>query len=70
MKKLLLLALTGISLTGCIVAPYDDHPRRHHHYDRDYRYDRDDKRPDWRHKNSQRPGWDYNRGRPGWNAPR
>lgn len=44
MKQLILLSLIGISLTGCIVAPYDDGNHRHHHdrSDSDRRYsDRD-----------------------------
>ncbi|SPL71618.1 hypothetical protein [Acinetobacter stercoris] len=48
MKQLFLLSLIGISLTGCIVAPYDDGPRHsryddrsHHRHDgRDRRYER------------------------------
>ncbi|MEN8281934.1 hypothetical protein [Acinetobacter gerneri] len=45
MKQLILLSLIGISLTGCILAPYDDGNHRHHHdrSDSDRRYsDRND----------------------------
>lgn len=40
MKQLILLSLIGISLTGCILAPYDDGNHRHHHdrSDSDRRY--------------------------------
>lgn len=46
MKKIILLSVLGISLTGCIVAPYDDDHRgghaRYDHRDRwDHRHDRD-----------------------------
>ncbi|MBJ9951639.1 MULTISPECIES: hypothetical protein [unclassified Acinetobacter] len=54
MKKIILLSVLGISLTGCIVAPYDDDHRgghgRYDHRDRDrwdHRYDRDRNDRDW-----------------------
>lgn len=59
-KQVLALGLIAVSLTGCIVAPYDDHPNRHGH-------DRD--RPNW--NNDNRPNWDNGRpNRPDWNDPR
>ncbi|KAF1024658.1 MAG: hypothetical protein GAK29_02435 [Acinetobacter bereziniae] len=61
MKKIILLGVLGVSLTGCIVAPYDgDHRGGHGRYDqrdRDrwdhrndgdrHRYDRDRNDRDW-----------------------
>jgi hypothetical protein len=59
MKKVILLSVLGVSLTGCIVAPYDDDHRgghgRYDHRDRDRwdqrhdrdRYDRDRNDRDW-----------------------
>ena len=43
-KQVLLLSLMGVSLTGCIVAPYDDYnySDRNRHYDQNRQgYDRD-----------------------------
>lgn len=54
-KKVLLLSLVGVFLTGCIVAPYDDYPdryqQRHDHQHRDHsddRWDRNGRR--WEYK--------------------
>lgn len=53
-KKVLLLSLVGVSLTGCIVAPYDDYPDRYdqrheHRHDSDGRWGRSD-RHRWEHQ--------------------
>lgn len=56
MKKTILLAVLAVSLTGCIVSPYDDHPR---HSDRNGHYDKQHGDRDWKH--SQRPHWDNDR---------
>lgn len=68
LKKIVVLVTLATTLTGCIVAPYDDHPNRHDgRYDQK-RYDRDDKRADWHEKRSEwkkeretRPHWDRER---------
>ncbi len=70
-KQVLVLGLIAVSLTGCIVAPYDDHPNRHGH-DRDRpNWDNGNRpsRPNW--NNDNRPNWDNGRpNRPDWNDPR
>lgn len=58
MKKMFLLAIFAVSLTGCIVAPYDDHPRhsdRNGHNDRKHS-DRKHSDRDW--DKQHRPHWD------------
>lgn len=58
MKKMFLLAIVAVSLTGCIVAPYDDHPRhsdRNGHNDRKHS-DRKHSDRDW--DKQHRPHWD------------
>ena len=58
MKKMFLLAIFAVSLTGCIVAPYDDHPRhsdRNGHHDRKHS-DRKHSDRDWNKQH--RPHWD------------
>lgn len=58
MKKMFLLAIFAVSLTGCIVAPYDDHPRhsdRNGHNDRKHS-DRKHSDRDWNKQH--RPHWD------------
>ena len=65
LKQVLLVGLLGVSLTGCIVAPLDDHPNRHHSG-----YDRDD-RPHWNKDRPNRPNWNHDRpSRPDWNQNR
>lgn len=60
------LSFIGISLTGCIVAPYDDYPDRYdqrheHRHDSDGRWDRHD-RNRWEHKrDNDRHDWDKER---------
>ncbi|CAM9347139.1 hypothetical protein [Acinetobacter bereziniae] len=63
MKKIILLGVLGVSLTGCIVAPYDDDHRdghgRYDHRDRDrwdHRHDRDRDRYD-RDRNDRDWNW-------------
>ncbi|MGE8539820.1 MAG: lipoprotein [Acinetobacter sp.] len=62
MKKVILLAVFTTALTGCVVAPYDDHyPRdgRNHsgqydHRDREHHWENDrNGRPDWGQQNRQ-----------------
>ena len=53
MKKMFLLVIFAVSLTGCIVAPYDDHPR---HSDRNGHNDRKHSDRDWNKQH--RPHWD------------
>lgn len=70
MKKLLILSLLGVSLTGCIVAPYDDYPDngRYDRHDKG-RYDRDRDHRKWDER--KRPGYNDNRpNRPNWNNDR
>ncbi len=51
MKKVILLSVLAVSLTGCVVDPWDDDYRgnrdRNGHYDRD---DRDHRNHDWKNK--------------------
>lgn len=58
------------SLTGCVVAPYEDHPNRHDGgYDQNKADDRDHKRPNWYHQ--KRAEWDKKREtRPNWERER
>jgi hypothetical protein len=63
MKKVILLSVLAVSLSGCIVDPFydDDYPRhsdRNGHYDRHYG-DRDHRDRDWDHRH--RPDRHYNR---------
>ena len=47
----MLLSVVGFSLTGCVVAPYDDRPNysgNHHSYDRPYWNNGNSNRPDYR----------------------
>lgn len=77
MKKTIALTVLITSLTGCVVAPFDDHPNRNNErYDQDKRYDRDHKRQDW--QNQKRGDWnkqrdqraDWDRERPRSDQPR
>ncbi|WP_171531636.1 hypothetical protein [Acinetobacter defluvii] len=72
LKHVLLLGLLGASLTGCIVAPYDDNGRHHSGYDRDrphWNHDRD--RPNWNKDRPNRPDWHKDRpNRPDWSKDR
>lgn len=64
-KKLALLGLMGISLTGCIVAPYDDGYNRHdHRHNSDRRWDRNDQQRWDNQRNNDRRDW--NKDRPYW----
>ncbi len=58
MKKIIILSVFAVTLTGCVVAPYDDYPRDGRHHSGQYDRDRDG-RPDWRNQNRQ--GQDYDR---------
>ena len=68
MKKIIVLSVFALMLTGCVVAPYDEHyPRdgQHHsgQYDRDHRWNHDQNgRPDWRNQNRQDGHYDGHRG--------
>lgn len=53
MKKMLLLSVLAVMISGCMVSPYDDD--QHRHSDRDGRYDRQHGDRDW--NNNQRPHW-------------
>ncbi|MEZ2902766.1 hypothetical protein [Acinetobacter terrestris] len=57
MKKMILLSVLAVSLTGCVVDPYDDDYRGHR--DRDGHYDRQHGDRDW--KNKDRPNWNHDR---------
>ncbi|MGS0707610.1 hypothetical protein ACVBEE_14075 [Acinetobacter sp. ANC 3781] len=66
MKKMILLSVLAVSLSGCVVDPYDgdyrDHRDRNGHYDRQHG-DRDwnnKDRPDWNHDRNDRDR-NYNR---------
>ncbi|MBP8064433.1 MAG: hypothetical protein KAY38_05505, partial [Acinetobacter sp.] len=49
-KKIILLSALGFSLTGCVMAPYDDRP----HYSGGYNsYDR----PHWNNGTTHRPNY-------------
>ncbi len=73
LKKIVLLGVIAVSLTGCIVAPLDDGYDRDgrggygHRHDFDRRWDKrhDDRRGDYRYKD-QRQNHDH-RDRPSWN---
>jgi hypothetical protein len=67
MKKVILLSVLAVSLTGCVLDPYDDdyggHRDRNGHYDRHHHGDRDwhnKDRPDWNHDRNDRD-WRYGR---------
>ena len=63
LKKTILLSLFAVSLTGCVVAPFDDHPRGSYGYDhRDGDYRDRDQRPNW-HNGKDRPNM-HNQQRP------
>lgn len=74
LKKTILLSIFAVSLTGCVVAPFDDHPRSSYGYgqsDRDHRskgnFGKDrpnmqQQKPNW--QNGQRPHWDKGKQRP------
>ena len=72
LQKILLLGVLGVSLTGCIVAPYDDGYDRGgygHRHDSDRRWDqrRDDKRGDdrrWDKRQGNQNNQDDRRNRP------
>lgn len=51
-KQMIVVGLLDVSLTGCIVAPYDDGGRHHSGYDRD--------RPHW-NSDRDRSKWDRDR---------
>lgn len=59
LKKLIVLSVLAVTLTGCVVAPYDDHYSRDGRnysgqYDHDHRWNREqgkNTRPDWRNQN-------------------
>jgi hypothetical protein len=54
MKKMILLSVLAVSLTGCIVSPYDDYDH-HRHSDRNAHHDRQYADRDW---NKQHRHWD------------
>ncbi|MBJ8421442.1 hypothetical protein KTJ16_03335 [Acinetobacter bereziniae] len=66
MKKIILLGVLGVSLTGCIVAPYDDdHRGGHGRYDH---RDRDRDRDRWDHRHDRdRDRYDRDRNDRDWN---
>lgn len=64
LKQSILYGVLAILFTGCVVAPYNDHPNKHNNgrYDQDKRYDRDHKRPNWKQdkrydRDHKRPNW-------------
>ena len=63
MKKVILLSVLAVSLTGCVLDTYDDdyggHRDRNGHYDRHHHGDRD-----WNNKD--RPDWDHDRNDRDW----
>lgn len=61
LKQVLIVSGLIVSLTGCIVAPYDDHPDRGRYQSN--QYDKKQHRPDWRKDSPKhsRPQYDRNR---------
>lgn len=64
MKKVILLSVLAVSITGCMLDPYYDddyggHRDRNGHYDRHHHGDRD-----WNNKD--RPDWDHDRNDRDW----
>lgn len=64
-KQSIVLGLLAVSLTGCIMAPFDDYDRDNGRYDRNDRgdhgrYDRND-RGGMRDRDRDRGGWNQNR---------
>ncbi|MGE8560622.1 MAG: hypothetical protein ACN6NJ_06710 [Acinetobacter sp.] len=59
MKKVILLSVLAVSLTGCVVDPYDDDYRGHR--DRNGHYDRDHDHGDRDWNNKDRPDWNHDR---------
>ena len=71
LKKTILLSIFAVSLTGCVVAPFDDHPRSSYGYgqsDRDHRskgnFGKDRPNMQQQKPNWQRPHWDKGKQRP------
>jgi len=56
MKKVILLSVLAVSLTGCVLDPYDDD---YGHRDRNGHYDRHHGDRDWNNKD--RPDWNHDR---------
>ena len=56
-KKMLLLTLLAVSITGCVDSPYDNH---HRHPDRDGRYDRPAGDKDWNNRPHGDKDWNNN----------
>jgi hypothetical protein len=52
LKQLLVASVMGFMLTGCVVGPYDDHPRGQYHDNRDYKM-----RGEGRYKNADKREW-------------
>jgi len=67
-KQILIFSFLGISLTGCIVAPYEDSQNRHgSRYDHKYndgRWNRDDRRRWDNQRHNDRRDW--GKERPYW----
>lgn len=51
LKQLLMATVMGSMLSGCIVGPYDDHPRGQYH-------DKQAQRGEGRYKNAHQRDWD------------
>ncbi|MCO8041586.1 hypothetical protein OC498_01570 [Acinetobacter bohemicus] len=76
MKRIILLSIFAISVTGCVVDPYDDgdyryNKDRHGQYDRnhgDRHYDRKHGDRDWKHKDHR--DWKHDRDNRDWRRDR
>ncbi|MGE8538759.1 MAG: hypothetical protein ACN6NI_05700 [Acinetobacter sp.] len=60
-KKVILLSVLAVSLTGCMVDPWDDDYRGNR--DRNAHYDRDHKDRDWKNKDHRGDHRDWKRDR-------
>lgn len=56
-KKMILLSVFAVTLSGCVADPYDDGYRDHR--DRNGHYDRQHGDRDW--NNQDRPDWNHDR---------
>ena len=66
MKKVILLSVLAVSLTGCVMDPHDGDYRGHK--DRDKHHDQQRGDRDWNNKD--RPDWNNNKDRHDWNPGR
>ncbi|MFH7765289.1 hypothetical protein [Acinetobacter sp. BSP-28] len=67
MKKVILLSVLAVSITGCVLDPYYDDDYRGHR-DRNGHYDRDHGDRDWKDRDHR--DWKHDRGDRDWRYSR